>query len=260
MVSLDCAVKQRVPPLRLAAVLRAAARGEAALAAAREASGGEVDPEEIPVEIAGPDGTQRVMLAELLRAGQALAPLAPHCDRCPARATLSAFGCYGAVAYPIEAATEEWLLARLPSDLDTTAGSLLRGAVRDLDYDGAPVAEIRRRGRGVFASPRPAIRRWGGPDPWTLSSDQLWHPILCTGPLAPSHAGMVALFTGVIPHDVHPDEISRALADPAAARRVFGNARIAAPAASSAQVAAVARLLEAMAIAASLGAPLWIDA
>ncbi len=259
MIGFGCAVKDRLPAARLASLLRARARAEAAIDAAREA-GGDADPEAILVEVVGPHGEpRRVPVSALLAAASALAPLEPRCEGCPARALDQPFGCYLAITYPVELRTEEWLLARLPADLDTTAGTMLRRAVADLGYDGAPVARA-RKDRRLFEAETAPVRRWGGTEPWQLSSDQLLQAILFAGPLAPSHCGMLAVFTGVIPHDVHRDEIAASLADPAAARRIYGNARVVTTRGDSAQVAAAATLLEALAIAASLGVSVAVDA
>jgi hypothetical protein len=138
-------------------------------------------------------------IAALLAQSAELEPLAEHCHHCPA-GDAREFGCHRRIAYPIAEDAEAWLMSRLPPSLECTAGALLMRAIRELGWDGAPVARMRTA--GFFESRAPYGVRWRRDDQLLeVSSDQIFQMMFLVGDLEPSHALMVALVLGVVPHD-----------------------------------------------------------
>jgi len=181
-----------------------------------------------------------------------LKPLETHCSSCPANALDAPFGCDGTIAYPIPTEAEEWLMSRLPSDLDSTAGELLTAAIEDYDFDGKPAAELRKR--GLFVARKPVVRRWEGT---RISSDQLLHMMFFVGDLEPMHLAMLALFLGCAPHDVDGDDLEEAMEDEQKRRALFEAGRAIEAKPPNLEMATFVR---AVAIGASLGVGVKIDA
>lgn len=178
-----------------------------------------------------------------------------HCVGCSAARRREPFGCYGSLPYPIPAAVERWLLARLPESLDCTAGRMLRAAIADLGFDGATIQDMRRH--PTFFEQRTATQRtWRqGLRRWRLSSDQLLHMMIGLGDLQPSHCAMLALFLGVLPHDSALDLVL----DTAALRQVVERLPAMEDSVSDSRVARWASFLHALALAAALDVQLSVD-
>lgn len=114
---------------------------------------------------------------------------AAHVARCPSCALLGAttIACVGMIDTPLSARAEEWLVERLPEDIESVGGFLLRKAIGDFGYDGARAKELRSAGRLVAKGPYerhygPFFRRF------VVSSEQILEELLCAGDIAPSHA------------------------------------------------------------------------
>jgi len=153
-----------------------------------------------------PDGerTEDVTVQSLLDESARLEPLRPHCAGCPANRDAPGFGCYRSIPYPIPAEAEAWLLGLLPDDLSTTAGQLLVRAVADFEWDGAHAADMRSQGDTFFESDEALAVQWALADGGTfeLDTDQLFHLMFHVGPIGSTHAFMICLFLGAVPHDV----------------------------------------------------------
>jgi hypothetical protein len=111
-----------------------------------------------------------------------------HIPKCPACSLLpEPFTCLGLVPTPLSARAEEWLVSRLPEDIESVGGFLLRKAIGDFGYDGAKARELRKANR--LAAPGPYERHYG---PFfrrfAVSSEQILEELLCAGDIAPSHA------------------------------------------------------------------------
>jgi hypothetical protein len=123
-----------------------------------------------------------------------------HLAGCPSCALLGRFGCVGAVPTPLPAAVEKWLVERLPAELETVGGFLLRKAIGDFGYDGARARELRKR--GGLEAPGPFERHYG---PFfrrfVVSSEQIVEELLCAGDVAPSHALAVLMHLGAVEVD-----------------------------------------------------------
>jgi len=130
------------------------------------------------------------------------APLdeAAHVAACPSCALLGRFGCVGAVATPLAASVEKWLVERLPDDLESVRGFLLRKVIGDFGYDGARARDLRKR--GGLEAPGPFERHYG---PFfrrlVVSSEQILEELVCAGDVAPSHALAVLMHLGAIEVD-----------------------------------------------------------
>ncbi len=113
---------------------------------------------------------------------------AAHLAGCPSCALLDrGIACVGVVPTPLSARVEEWLVQRLPADLESVGGFLLRKAIGDFGYDGARAAELRKQ--GLLEAPG-AFERHYGPffRRFVVSSEQLLEELVCAGDIAPSHA------------------------------------------------------------------------
>jgi hypothetical protein len=150
----------------------------------------------------GSDSTRGVSLQTLLDEAAPLDDVAGHCARCPAGLPRE-FACHRRIRYPIPEHVEAWLMSRLPTTLDCTAGTLLARGLGEFGWDGAPAARLRSAGTTYFESRAPYGVRWQN-DRGTIeiSSDQLFQMMFMVGNLAPTHCLMLALFCGALPHDI----------------------------------------------------------
>jgi hypothetical protein len=96
------------------------------------------------------------------------------------------FACVGVIETPLPAQVEEWLVQRLPDDIESVGGFLLRKAIGDFGYDGARARDLRHAGR--LEAPGPFERHYG---PFfrrfVVSSEQILEELLCAGDIAPAH-------------------------------------------------------------------------
>ncbi|MGE0872459.1 MAG: hypothetical protein AB7P03_28145 [Kofleriaceae bacterium] len=110
--------------------------------------------------------------AQLTAIERRLAPWAKHCDGCPTRVHDEPFGCYGYISYPIQPATEHWLVSRA---LAMGPAALIAVQMLDrLGVTGAQVAQLRTRD-SMFSSREPVVAGWKMADGefWPLTSDLL---------------------------------------------------------------------------------------
>lgn len=225
-------------------------------------------PAEIEVQLTTkkPESEQArgVTLQMLLDEAAPLDEVAHHCARCPAGLTRE-FGCHRRIRYPIPDHVEAWLMSRLPTRLDCTAGALLVRGLGEFGWDGAPTARLRAAGTTYFESRAPYGVRWqvdDGPSDDAegrrastieISSDQLFQMMFMVGPLAPTHCLMLALFCGVLPHDISLYDLK----DGPGRTRALAAADIAPQ--GDADIEQLAAFLRMTALAARLEAMLWID-
>ena len=110
------------------------------------------------------------------------------------------FACVGLIPAPLPAKTEEWLVQRLPDDIESVGGFLLRKAIGDFGYDGARARELRQKGR--LEAPGPFERHYG---PFfrrfVVSSEQILEELLCAGDIAPAHGLAVLMHLQAIEVD-----------------------------------------------------------
>lgn len=198
---------------RLVALHRARILARTALQKMRD-DGEERDPKQIEIQLTmrKPDGdsARGVTLQDLLDESAPLDEVAGHCSTCPAGLTRE-FACHRRIRYPIPEHAEAWLMRRLPQQLGCTAGALLVRGLGEFGWDGTPAAKLRASGTTYFESRAPYGVRWQGEDgAIEISSDQLFQMMFMVGHLAPTHCLMLALFFGVIPHDINLHELKDA--------------------------------------------------
>ncbi|HEY4180083.1 MAG TPA: hypothetical protein VGM90_24740 [Kofleriaceae bacterium] len=215
-------------------------------------------PKDIAVQLTmrapGGDSARGVTLQDLLDEAKPLDDVSHFChDECPAQLRHE-FGCHRRIRYPIPEHVEQWLMARLPTSLACTAGALLVRGLGEFNWDGSPVAKLRAAGDTFFESRVAYGVRWDGESgPFEISSDQIFQMMFMVGPLAPTHSMMLALFLGVIPHDI---ELA-ALKDTDGRTRALAKSYVAPEA--DPDIEQIAAFLRTLAAAAQLEVPILID-
>jgi hypothetical protein len=199
------------------------------------------------------DSGRGVTLADLLAESAPLDEYAAYCDRCPAELS-RAYACHRRIRYPIAERVEAWLMARLPTSLQCTAGALLVRGLGEFNWDGAPTAKLRASGTTFFESRAPYGVRWQGENGTVeVTSDQLFQMMFLVGNLAPTHSLMLALFTGVIPHDISLHDLK----DDAGRKRALAAAHVASE--PDPDIEQLAAFLRTLAVAARLDVPILVD-
>jgi len=120
--------------------------------------------------------------------GERASAPAGHRDECPACELLGEdLACVGLVAPRVAAEAEAALLRRLPDDLESLPGVLLRQFLEEAKVAGDGGAAL--RALGLFEAPGPMSRHWG---PFfrrvTVTSDQLLEAMFDAGDVTPPHA------------------------------------------------------------------------
>ncbi len=253
----SCTPKRELGAENLVELCKAKSRAEAVLAMVRD-QGDQRAPEAIEIEVMlqTPDGVeeQTVTVQELIERAAPLERLRSHCAGCPVNGDSPGYGCYRSIAYPIPEAAETWLLGLLPDDLDTTAGKLLVRAIEDFDWDGHHAAEMRAHGDTFFECREALAVRWGeGEDEVQIDSDQLFHMLFHVGPVGSTHAFMVCLFFGIVPHDLDLD----ALTEPGARAAALAQAAVPQPPLEACE--GLAQFLHALVTAARLDCDVLVD-
>lgn len=200
-----CKVREAVNDADLLRMKKARSQVDIVLKLMRDRSlnqGGLPEPEwTFMLRQAGAEGVKdtKVRVGDLLAESAPLARLSPNCMNCPMNVRATDFGCGGGIQYPISARAEEWLISRLPDELNSPAGVLLKRAIQDFGYDGAGIDAARSR-KELYEASAPAVRKWGG---WfsrrtVITSSQILHMVFGVGSLQPVHAKLVAYFTGFV--------------------------------------------------------------
>jgi hypothetical protein len=163
------------------------------------------DPNAFKVTVvrATPEGQtqEQISYADLLAQSGPLDAHASACQDCPANFLGEAYGCYGTVPYPVTAAGERWLVNRLQT-ADSPGGFMLLSAIRDFNYDGAPVR--RMRAARMFALEQPAEKvvqkKFLGST--RVNGDQIFQAFFFVGgALAAGHCSMLLIMLGALEID-----------------------------------------------------------
>lgn len=229
ILDLDCPVKRTIPTEALVGLVKSRNQAQAILAMARQ-RGDNRPPSEIRItrRLQTPQGVQDrpVSIQAMIDEGAKLDAFAGHCSGCKANVRGEPFGCYGTVSYPIRTRTEEWLMGLLPASRESAAGTMLLRAIKDLGYNGRPIADLRLKGP-FFESKVPARLDWVSfLSRSRITSDQVFQMLFCLGTLQPSHCLMLALFLGLIPYRITLAEFEAALNDREARVRLLNEARM----------------------------------
>jgi hypothetical protein len=257
VLDLACTPKKHLTIEGLISLVKARSRAEAVLDMVRR-EGDARSPSEISFEMVleTPEGTrsETVSVQTLIDQSLPLDAEREHCAGCPANGDSPGFGCYKSLPYPIPEETEAWLLGLLPDDLESTAGQLLLRAIADFDWDGEHAAGMREEDDTFFESRQTLAVSWGEGDATVeVDSDQIFHMLFHVGHIGSSHAFMVCLFFGVVPHDLEVE----ALSDPA--RRASALQTAVVPQPPSEACEPMAAFLHALVTAARLDVDVLID-
>jgi len=255
-LALGCEPQRQLGIDRMMGLHRTRILARTALARLRE-EGDRRAPSEIDVQLTTrkPDGdsARGVRIQDLLDEAAPLDAVAGHCAACPAGLARE-FTCHRRIRYPIAERVEEWLMGRLPRTLDCTAGALLARGLEEFGWDGEPVARLRAHGTTFFESRAPYGMRWqAGGETLEVSSDQLLQMMFMVGDLAPTHCLMLALFCGVLPHDISLQELK----DRAGRTRALEAVSL--PTQPDGEVEQLAAFLRTLAMAARLEVSIVID-
>ena len=260
VLAMGCPPHKQLGIERLIALHRTRVLARTALARMRD-DGDQRTPGEIEIQLTlkRPDGEapaqpRGITLADLLAEASPLDEVAAYCAACPAKLSTE-FSCHRRIAYPIREHVEAWLMSRLPRTLACTAGALLVRGLEEFGWDGAPTAKRRAAGTTYFESRAPYGVRWEGEDRQLIevSSDQVFQMMFMVGNLAPTHCMMLALFCGVIPHDIALHDLK----DAEARSRALAAADL--PPQADPEIEQLAHFLRLLALAARLEASIVID-
>jgi len=265
VLAMGCEPQKQLGVERLVGLHRTRILARTALAHMRD-DGDQRSPTEIEVQLTmrKPEGesARGVTLQALLDESAPLDEVADHCATCPAGFARE-FACHRRIRYPIPEHVEAWLMSRLPSTLACTAGTLLARGLGEFGWDGAPAAKLRGAGTTYFESRAPYGVRWqaqagtseatGASGTIEISSDQLFQMMFMVGHLAPTHCLMLALFCGVLPHDIPLHDLK----DAEGRARALATADL--PADPDADIEQLAGFLRTLAIAARLDVSVLID-
>ena len=256
VLAMGCEPQRQLGIDRMMGLHRTRILARTALARLRE-EGDRRAPAEIDVQLTmrKPDGesARGVRIQDLLDEAAPLDAVAGHCASCPAGLSRE-FTCHRRIRYPIPEHVEEWLMSLLPRKLDCTAGALLARGLGEFGWDGAPIAKLRTHGTTFFESRAPYGVRWEAEDGiLEVSSDQLFQMMFMVGDLAPTHCLMLALFCGVIPHDISLHDLK----DRAGRTRALESVQL--PEQPDPEVEQLAAFLRTLAIAARLDVSIVID-
>ncbi|MBA3394742.1 MAG: hypothetical protein H0T89_19000 [Deltaproteobacteria bacterium] len=256
VLAMGCEPQKVLGIERLMSLHRTRILARSALAHMRE--DGEARPPtdiEIQLTIRKPDmdSARGVTLQDLLNESRPLDEVAEHCATCPAGLPRE-FACHRRIRYPIPEHVEAWLMRRLPTELGCTAGALLVRGLGEFRWDGEPSRKLRASGTTYFESRAPYGVRWHSDDgAIEISSDQLFQMMFMVGHLAPTHCLMLALFTGVIPHDISLHDLK----DKEGRARALDAALV--PTEVDADTEQLAAFLRTLAVAARLESSVLID-
>lgn len=204
VLAIKCEPQKTLGIERLVELNRTRILARSAIAHMKE-DGEDRSPSEVEVQLtmrkpAG-DSARGVTLQDLLDESAPLDAVTPACATCPAGFTRE-LACHRRIRYPIPEHVEAWLMSRLPTNLQCTAGALLARGLDEFNWDGEPTKKLRAAGTTYFESRAPYGVRWEGETGvLEISSDQVFQMMFMVGHLAPTHCLMLALFCGVIPHD-----------------------------------------------------------
>lgn len=257
VLAVGCEPQKSLGIERLVGLNRTRILARSALAHMRE-DGETRDPSEIEVQLTmrKPDGdsARGVTLQDLLDESKPLDAVTHHCATCPAGLSRE-LSCHRRIRYPVPEHVEAWMMRRLPQQIGCTAGALLVRGLGEFRWDGSPAAKLRASGTTYFESRAPYGVRWQGEDGDNIeiSSDQLFQMMFMVGNLAPTHCLMLALFFGVIPHDISLHELK----DQDGRTRALDAAVV--PTEVDADTEQLAAFLRTLAIAARLDATILID-
>jgi hypothetical protein len=256
VLAAGCEPQQRLGVERLVALHRTRILARSAITRMKE-DGEDRPPSEVEVQLTmrKPEGdsARGVTLQDLLDESKPLDEVTPGCATCPAGFSRE-IACHRRIRYPIPEHVEAWLMGRFPNNLQCSAGVLLARGIAEFKWDGEPTRKLRAAGTTYFESRAPYGVRWEGETGvLEISSDQVFQMMFMVGNIAPTHGLMLALFTGVIPHDTSLFDLK----DKAGRDRVLATATL--PTEADADVEQLAAFLRMLAVASQLESTILVD-
>jgi hypothetical protein len=257
LLAVKCEPQQVLGAQKLVELHRTRVLARSALLHMRE-DGDQREPKEIEIQLTmrNPEGdsARGVTLQDLLNEAAPLDRVSDACKLCPAELPRE-FACHRRIRYPIPERVEEWLMARMPVNLQCAAGALLVRGLAEFNWDGSPAAKLRAAGATYFESKVAYGVRWQADDgsQIEMSSDQLFQMMFMVGQLNPAHCLMLALFTGVIPHDTSLHDLK----DGPGRQRVLAAAHVESH--PDPEIEQLAAFLRTLAVAARLDVPILVD-
>jgi hypothetical protein len=211
-VLFPCEVRKQISNENLLRMEKAKARAETVLQILRNNPGEHRNKPESEWSFGmvqlGPNGQKEeveLRVADLLAEAAPLKQLAVYCNSCSANMLRTDFGCGGAIHYPLTRQAEQWLVSRLPDDLNTPCGFLLQQAIQDFKYNGVNIDAARVRD-DLYEMKSPAVRYWGRffSRKIRITSSQILQMMFDVGSFLPAHAKMLAYFLGYIDDEFKP--------------------------------------------------------
>lgn len=203
-VLFPCEVRKQVSDAELLNMEKAKNRAELIVQTLRDNPGEHQNKPEAEWSVTmvqvGPNGSEEVEIrvGDLLAEAAPLERLAVHCKDCPANLQKRDFGCGAAIHYPITRQAEQWMLSRLPDDLNALPGQILLRAIHDFGFDGSSIDAARSRD-DLYEAKSPPVRKWGGFfSRKRITSSQLLQMMFDVGNFQPAHAKMLAMFLGYV--------------------------------------------------------------
>ena len=209
-----CEVRRNMPELKLQALVGHLTLAQFAFARFKEEYPSQdtasiLDKCKVEIAASGPDGITRqipVTIRQLLAMTESLNSFKDVCKQCRANVADRSFGCIAKINYPVPNEVEQWLLSRLPAEVQDPGLQMLFRYLSDLRIDGAPVEELRKR-PNLFQRQLSATRRWGGPtESKQITSSQLIHMLAFVGEIEPEQASLYTKLLGLetVLSDPHP--------------------------------------------------------
>jgi hypothetical protein len=219
VVDLACPVKKAIPTEQLVDLLKKRGQANFVISSAK-AAGNNLPLSEIKFVSSKytPEKTEEksVSVQDFLDEAAVLDQYETYCSECPVNVHNKPFGCVGYIPYPITASIEEWLLTLLPDNLESVDGQMFCDAIKDFNYTGEPVDDL-RADKTFFESDNALKRTWPRKGRllsllpgYQVTSSQIWEMIFHVGAIQPGHSFLLAIFLGIIPHNCDPG----ALLDP----------------------------------------------
>ena len=193
VLTFPCEVRKNVPEAKLVALVGYMSLAEFAVAEIRKAkpaaSMESILGHQVQVNQTRPDGTAAqapMTIKQLVALAEPLGQYREFCSKCRANIADRPFGCIAKINYPIKKESEEWLLSRLPADMNEPSLSTLFRFLSDLKIDGRPVDAMRPR---LFELKEPVVRLWtSATEQKRVTSSQIVQMLAFGGHIVPQQA------------------------------------------------------------------------
>lgn len=216
VIDWPCVPKEALSTPGILARLKARERAGAIIQLYRD-HGDERTPAEMGFEMArrlpnGEEEVRIVIVQELIDEATELEPFTEHCIGCPANRAGQAFGCFGAINYPISQAAEFWLLKRLPAPEEPLPFLLLREVLSESPQLGQQAAQMRGAAGIIFESSDTFARRV---EDFQVTTNHIFELLFLVSAILPTYSALLMLFFGIIQRDMDADVLKSLTPAPA---------------------------------------------